>query len=265
MHSLASVSIPKGSILAVGSISIIYITQIIFFGSTVVRYATGNIADVQYNNYTCHQSQGCDYGLINDQWTMSLTSSLTRSGINTHHIEPIFTAGLLSQALSSAMCSFIAAPQVFQVSLKTKLIFKKSKFFIQYFQSLASDKLLPFTVWFAKGYGKLNDPRRGYVLTFIIALAFIAIADFDIIAGVISNCYLSSWALVNISCFHSAYVSSSSWRPKFKYFNKWISLLCGLTCFVLMFCFDYISTLCLLSLMSIIWFSIYVYKPGIDL
>jgi hypothetical protein len=67
IYSTASVSIPKGSILAVGSISIIYIMQIIFFGSTVVRYATGNIADVQYNNYTCNESQGCDYGLINDQ------------------------------------------------------------------------------------------------------------------------------------------------------------------------------------------------------
>jgi hypothetical protein len=112
---IASVSIPKGSFLAIITSSIIYIIQIIFFGSTVVRYATGNIADVQYNNYTCHESQGCGYGLINDQWTMSLTSSLTRTGINTHHIEPIFTAGLLSQALSSAMCSFIAAPQIIQV------------------------------------------------------------------------------------------------------------------------------------------------------
>ncbi len=124
---------------------------------------------------------------------------------------------------------------------------------------------MPYIKWFAKGYGKLNDPRRGYVLTFIISLAFIAIADFDIIANIISNCYMSSWALVNISCFHSAYVSSSSWRPKFKYFNKWISLLCGLLCFVLMFCFDWVSALCLLLLMSVIWFSIYCYKPGIDL
>jgi hypothetical protein len=104
--------------------------QIIFFGSTIVRYATGNIADVQYNNYTCVEGQGCNYGLINDVWTMSLASSLTRSGINTHQIEPIFAAGLLSQALSSAMCSFIAAPQIFQVSSKTKIIFKKSKFFV---------------------------------------------------------------------------------------------------------------------------------------
>ncbi len=122
MHSIASVSIPMGSILAVGTISIIYITQIIFFGSTVVRYATGNIADVQYNNYTCLNGQGCNYGLINDQWSMSLVSSLSRTGINTHQIEPIFSAGLLSQALSSAMCSFIAAPQIFQVIHEQKKI-----------------------------------------------------------------------------------------------------------------------------------------------
>jgi amino acid transporter len=124
--------------------------------------------------------------------------------------------------------------------------------------------LLPFVKWFSKGSGKLNDPRRGYVITFIIALVFIAVADFDIIANIISNCYLISWALVNISCFHSAYVSSSSWRPKFKYFNKWISLLCGFTCFVLMFCFDYISSICLIAIMVAVYIIVNDFKPGIN-
>jgi amino acid transporter len=124
--------------------------------------------------------------------------------------------------------------------------------------------LLPFVIWFSKGNGKLNDPRRGYVLTFIIAFAFIAIADFDIIANIISNCYLSSWALVNISCFHSVYVLSSSWRPRFKYFNKWISLLCGITCFILMFCFDYISSVCLIAIMITVYMIVKDFKPGIN-
>jgi len=123
--------------------------------------------------------------------------------------------------------------------------------------------LLPLISWFSKGNGKHNDPKRGYLITFLIALAFIAIADFNIIANIISNCYLSSWSLVNISCFHSDYVSSSSWRPKFKYFNKWISLLCGIICLVLMFCFDWISSVCLIAIMITVWTIIYGYKPGI--
>ena len=83
-------------------------------------------------------------------------------------------------------------------------------------------------------------------------------------ANIASNCYLCSWSLVNISCFHSAYVSSTSWRPKFKYYNKWISLFCSLLCVVLMFCFDWISAVCLISVMIIIKFFIHKYKPGID-
>ncbi len=112
---IASVSIPKGSFLAIITSSIIYIIQIIFFGSTVVRYATGNIADVQYNNYTCYESQGCNYGLINDQFVMSTTSALTKIGQQTNYIEPIFAAGLIAQSISSAMVSFIVAPRILQV------------------------------------------------------------------------------------------------------------------------------------------------------
>lgn len=33
---------------------------------------------------------------------------------------------------------------------------------------------------FAKGYGKNNEPLRGYILTFLIALGFILIGEFEI-------------------------------------------------------------------------------------
>lgn len=50
--------------------------------------------------------------------------------------------------------------------------------FISYFvnvvvvlQALCKDELYPKIVWFAKGFGKNNEPVRGYVLTFVIAVA----------------------------------------------------------------------------------------------
>jgi len=40
-----------------------------------------------------------------------------------------------------------------------------------------------------------------------------------------SNCYLGSYALVNISTFHVDLIQPLGWRPTFRFFNKWLSLL----------------------------------------
>lgn len=42
-------------------------------------------------------------------------------------------------------------------------------------QALCKDNIYPGLGVFAKGYGKNNEPLRGYVLTFFIGLAFILI------------------------------------------------------------------------------------------
>lgn len=44
-------------------------------------------------------------------------------------------------------------------------------------QALCQDKLYPYLEFFAKGYGPNNEPVRGYVLTFIIAVAFILMGE----------------------------------------------------------------------------------------
>lgn len=68
---------------------------------------------------------------------------------------PLIYAGCFAATLSSALASLVSAPKVFQ--------------------ALCNDKLYPYLEFFGKGYGKNNEPVRGYVLTFIIALAFILI------------------------------------------------------------------------------------------
>lgn len=46
---------------------------------------------------------------------------------------------------------------------------------VLFVQALCKDNIYPGLDMFAKGYGKNNEPLRGYILTFGIALAFILI------------------------------------------------------------------------------------------
>ncbi|KAH0619964.1 hypothetical protein JD844_014445 [Phrynosoma platyrhinos] len=101
---------------------------------------------------------------------------------------PLITAGIFSATLSSALASLVSAPKVFQ--------------------ALCKDNIYRALHFFAKGYGKNNEPIRGYVLTFFIAMAFILIAELNTIAPIISNFFLASYALINFSCFHASYAKS---------------------------------------------------------
>ncbi|KAG7245977.1 hypothetical protein CRUP_004466, partial [Coryphaenoides rupestris] len=75
-------------------------------------------------------------------------------------------------------------------------------------QALCKDNIYPGLSMFAKGYGKNNEPLRGYILTFIIALGFILIAELNVIAPIISNFFLASYALINFSVFHASLANS---------------------------------------------------------
>ena len=82
-------------------------------------------------------------------------------------------------------------------------------------------------------------------------------AKLNVIAPLISNCYLASYALVNFSTFHIDLIQPVGWRPKFQvrgrnsiknysisliffsfqYYNKWLSLLgCALSVTAMFLC-----------------------------
>lgn len=70
---------------------------------------------------------------------------------------PLIYAGCFAATLSSAIASLVGAPRVLQ--------------------ALAKDKLYPGIESFSRGYGTNNDPLRGYVLVFFVALACIMIGE----------------------------------------------------------------------------------------
>ncbi|KAF7250307.1 Solute carrier family 12 member 2 [Varanus komodoensis] len=157
---------------------------------------------------------------------------------------PLISAGIFSATLSSALASLVSAPKIFQ--------------------ALCKDNIYPGFLMFAKGYGKNNEPLRGYLLTFLIALGFILIAELNVIAPIISNFFLASYALINFSVFHASLAKSPGWRPAFKYYNMWVSLIGAILCCLVMFVINWWAAL----LTYVIVLGLYIYvtykKPDVN-
>uniref|UniRef100_A0A669BE93 Solute carrier family 12 member 2 n=1 Tax=Oreochromis niloticus TaxID=8128 RepID=A0A669BE93_ORENI len=240
-------AIPKGTLLAILITGLTYVAVAISAGSCIVRDATGDQNDTVSPTVNCTDAActlgydfsickegGCQFGLMNDFQVMSLVSAFG----------PLITAGIFSATLSSALASLVSAPKVFQ--------------------ALCKDNIYPGLGMFAKGYGRNNEPLRGYVLTFCIGLAFILIADLNIIAPIISNFFLASYALINFSVFHASLASSPGWRPSFKYYNMWVSLVGAILCCVVMFVINWWAALVTLLIVLALYIYVSYKKPDVN-
>ncbi|KFP91244.1 Solute carrier family 12 member 2, partial [Apaloderma vittatum] len=240
-------AIPKGTLLAILITTLVYVGIAVSVGSCVVRDATGNVNNtivteltncttaackLNYDFSSCQTE--CHYGLMNNFQVMSMVSGFA----------PLISAGIFSATLSSALASLVSAPKIFQ--------------------ALCKDNIYPGFQMFAKGYGKNNEPLRGYLLTFLIALGFILIAELNVIAPIISNFFLASYALINFSVFHASLAKSPGWRPAFKYYNMWISLVGAILCCIVMFVINWWAAL----LTYVIVLGLYIYvtykKPDVN-
>uniref|UniRef100_A0A670KHS2 Solute carrier family 12 member 1 n=2 Tax=Podarcis muralis TaxID=64176 RepID=A0A670KHS2_PODMU len=241
-------AIPKGTMLAILVTTIAYVGVAICAAACVVRDATGNVNDTVVSGMNCNGSsacalgydfsscktQTCDYGLMNNFQVMSMVSGFG----------PLITAGIFSATLSSALTSLVSAPKVFQ--------------------ALCKDNIYRALHFFAKGYGKNNEPIRGYVLTFIIAMAFILIAELNTIAPIISNFFLASYALINFSCFHASYAKSPGWRPAFKYYNMWVSLFGAILCCGVMFVINWWAAVITYAVELFLYIYVTYKKPDVN-
>ena len=137
------------------------------------------------------------------------------------YIAPLISAGVIAATLSSAMASFLGAPRILQ--------------------SLAADRIFPFLKPFAKGYGPNENPRRGVLLSAGIAYATIVLGQLNLIAGVVSMFFLISYGLLNYATYYETLAASPSFRPRFHYFSKWLSLAGALACLGTMMAIDFRS------------------------
>lgn len=229
-------SIPKGTLLAIFITTATYLIMVLMTGAAVARDATGNITDAFNGSYEfliCTPGD-CNYGLQNSFQVIELVSGFG----------PLIYAGCFAATLSSALASLVSAPKVFQ--------------------ALCKDQLYPKIVWFAKGFGKNNEPVRGYVLTFVIAVAFILIGELNLIAPLISNFFLAAYMLINFSTFHASLAKPVGWRPTFKYYNMWLSLVGAILCVAVMFLISWATALITFAVVLALYLIVAYRKPDVN-
>ncbi len=145
----------------------------------------------------------------------------------------LIDAGVIAATLSSAMASFLGGPRILQ--------------------SLASDQIFPFLVPFAKGSGVTANPRRAVLLTACIALITISVGQLNLIARIVSMFFLISYGLLNYATYYEADTGSPSFRPRFRWFNKYLSLSGCLICLAILLALDLRNGVLALAIMLVIY------------
>ncbi|XP_016338801.1 solute carrier family 12 member 3 [Sinocyclocheilus anshuiensis] len=244
-----NIAIPRGTMLAIFWTTISYLIISATIGSCVLRDASGYINDTVSSlsgeclgvgcnygwNFTeCMTNKTCPYGLSNYYQSMSLVSAFA----------PLISAGIFGATLSSALACLVSAPKVFQC--------------------LCKDKLYPGIGFFGKGYGKNNEPLRSYLLAYVIAICFILIAELNTIAPIISNFFLCSYALINFSCFHASITNSPGWRPTFRFYSKWLSLLGAVVSVIIMFLLTWWAALIAIGIVIFLLGYVLYKKPDVN-
>ncbi|XP_022249668.1 solute carrier family 12 member 2-like isoform X1 [Limulus polyphemus] len=230
-------SIPKGTFSAIIISSLSYMLFAVIAGCVTYRDTNGVETLVEngtlslITNCSFGEDEICPFGLMNNYQVMEMVSGFG----------PLIYAGIFAATLSSALTSLVSAPKVFQ--------------------ALCRDKIFPKIEYFGKGFGKNGEPRRAYILAFAIALACVVIGELNAIAPIISNFFLAAYCLINFSCFHSSFVRSPGFRPAFKYYNKWVSLLAAILCVAVMFIINWWTALITYAIILALYIYIHHRKP----
>ncbi len=147
---------------------------------------------------------------------------------------PLIVLGVFAATLSSSLGSFLGAPRILQ--------------------AMGQDRLMSVMVFFGKGSGPTNEPRRATVLTFLLAVGVIWAGDLNAVAEVISMFFLIAYGMINLSAFVESKGNNPSFRPKFRYFHWAIGLGGAVGCGVAMLKINDTYALIALAITAIIYF-----------
>ncbi len=141
----------------------------------------------------------------------------------------LVVAGIWGATLSSALGGILGGPRILQ--------------------ALSQDKVTPR--FFAKGYGPSNEPRNALLLIYLVAESGILIGDLNVIAGVVTMFYLTSYGFINLAYVLESW-ANTDFRPSFK-----VSIINGIIGFVFAFLImlklDFISMLLAFVIIGVIF------------
>ena len=142
--------------------------------------------------------------------------------------------GVWGATLSSALGSILGAPRILQ--------------------ALARDGILPKRLSFlGRGHGPDDEPRIGTVLTMVLALVAVALADLNLIAPILTMFFLTTYGVVNVVAGLERFLGSPSFRPTFKV--PWfVSLLGAFGCVAIMILINWLATLVAVVVVFLIYF-----------
>jgi amino acid transporter len=153
---------------------------------------------------------------------MGAMKTISRFGV-------LIDAGVIAATLSSAMASFMGAPRILQ--------------------SVAVDRVFPLLEPFGKGSGPSGNPRRGILLSAAISFIVIAMGNLNLIASVVAMFFLISYGLLNYATWFEARAASPSFRPRFKWFSPWCSLLGFIACLAVMLAISFAAGVVAVSIL----------------
>ncbi|XP_055338995.1 solute carrier family 12 member 2-like [Paramacrobiotus metropolitanus] len=232
-------AIPRGTLGAIGVSGISYLACALVVAAVAVRDASGSVRDFFDGNVTaCYNGTNgantCKWGTANSYQMMTEISA----------VGPIITTGVFAASLSSALACLVSAPKIFQ--------------------ALSRDNIFPYIEFFGRGFGKNDEPRWAYLLTFVIGCGIVLIADLNAIAPIISNFYIGTYALINYACFDASLSASPGFRPGFRYYNMWLSLLGSGLCVACMFMMNWWGALITMAVIAFLWGYVHHKAPDVN-
>ncbi|EFJ12492.1 hypothetical protein SELMODRAFT_425250 [Selaginella moellendorffii] len=118
---------------------------------------------------------------------------------------PILTQlGIIIASLAQALQCLITSPRLLQ--------------------AIAGDRIIPFLNRLSSTTEN-GEPRRALIFTTILCMMAAMIGSLDKIAPLVSICFLTCYAALNLSCFILSIMQAPSWRPKWKHYHWFFALL----------------------------------------
>eukprot|EP00933_Yihiella_yeosuensis_P026841 TRINITY_DN20849_c2_g1_i1.p1 TRINITY_DN20849_c2_g1~~TRINITY_DN20849_c2_g1_i1.p1 ORF type:complete len:995 (-),score=167.31 TRINITY_DN20849_c2_g1_i1:230-3214(-) len=127
--------------------------------------------------------------------------------------------GIIIASLSQSLQCLIVAPRLLQQMAKDRLLIL----------------LRPLEETSSAG-----EPVRALLFTYIVAACLVLLGNLELVAPLLTMCFLVAYAFMNLSCFTLTWLKSPSWRPSWIHRRRWriLNLLsCGLgvlTCVTIM-------------------------------